>query len=133
MRVLVVDDDPGFTSDLMLVKPPDVILDVAHTSLEAFRLLRERTPDGVILDLTMPPVLAGDAAHEGLAVLGAILGGYSGEIPVVVATDTADADRSQWCSRLGAVQVLGKATGLGALYDAIRKAANERAQGVAPR
>ena len=122
MRVLVVDDDASFTNDLSVLKPSDVTLDVASGTEQAFALLHEHRPDAIVLDLHMPPVLATDAANEGLAVLGAVTGGYMGGVPVVVATDLRDPEAKDWCLRLGAADVLDKADGLTRIFVAVRKA-----------
>lgn len=122
MRVLVVDDDTDFTNDLSALKPSDVILDVANGTEEAFGLLHDRQPDAIVLDLHMVPVLATDASNEGLAVLGAVTGGYMGKIPVIIATDLRDPEARSWCQRLGAVKVLDKADGLTRIFVAVRDA-----------
>ena len=126
MRVLVVDDDTDFTNDLSALKPTDVILDVANGTEEAFSLLHDRQPDAIVLDLHMLPVLASDASNEGLAVLGAVMGGYRGKIPVVIATDLRDPEARRWCKRLGAADVLDKAEGLSQVFDAAREAVRKR-------
>lgn len=122
MRVLVVDDDTDFTNDLSALKPSDVILDVANGTEEALSLLHDRQPDAIVLDLHMLPVLASDASNEGLAVLGAVMGGYMGKIPVVIATDLRDPETKSWCQRLGAADVLDKADGLTRIFTAVRDA-----------
>ena len=122
MRVLIVDDDTDFTNDLSALKPSDVILDVANGTEEAFSLLHDRQPDAIVLDLHMLPVLASDASNEGLAVLGAVTGGYMGKIPVIIATDLRDPDVKSWCQRLGAADVLDKADGLTRIFVAVREA-----------
>ena len=122
MRVLVVDDDIDFTNDLSALKPSDVILDVANGTEQALSLLHDRQPDAIVLDLHMLPVLASDACNEGLAVLGAVMGGYMGKIPVVIATDLRDPEEKSLCQRLGAADVLDKADGLTRIFVAVREA-----------
>ena len=75
-----------------------------------------------MLDLSMAPTLATEMASEGLATLGAIVGGHRGRIPVVIATEAEDDDTEAWCRRLGAVAVLHKADGLSQVFEAAREA-----------
>ena len=126
MRVLVVDDDSDFTRDLCSLRPSDVTLDIANGTEEALRLLHDRQPDAIVLDLHMVPVLASDASNEGLAVLGAVTGGYMGKIPVVIATDLGDPEARKWCQRLGAADVLDKADGLTRIFAAVERAVGSR-------
>lgn len=126
MRVLVVDDDSDFTNNLSALKPADMILDVANGTEEAFDLLHNRQPDAIVLDLHMLPVLASDASNEGLAVLGAVMGGYMGKIPVVIATDLGNPEVKSWCQRLGAADVLDKADGLTRVFAAVERAVRSK-------
>ena len=121
MRVLIVDDDTSFTNDLAALKPRDVVLEVANGTEEAFSLLRAGQPDAIVLDLHMLPVLAQEASNEGLAVLGAVRGGYMGTIPVVIATDLANQEAKDWCQELGAARVLDKAEGPTRIFAAVRE------------
>ncbi len=121
MRVLVIDDDVEFTEHLKAVKPVEVSMDVVHDSESVFAHLQVGTPDVIVLDLSMAPTLATDSASEGLAILGAIMGGHRGRVPVVIATESEDDDTEAWCRKLGAAAVLHKADGLGQVFDAARE------------
>jgi CheY-like chemotaxis protein len=123
MELLVVDDDQGFTEDLAEICPPDVQLTIAHGTNGAFKLLQRTSPDAVVLDLKMAASLAADPAHEGLAALGAITGGYLGEIPVIIVTESCSACAREWCFRLGARRVLEKSNGLSRIIEAARAVA----------
>ena len=112
MHVLVVDDDIDFADDLTAAAPEGVFVDVVHTASDALNRIRIRRPDVVILDVRMPPTLTRDAAHEGLAALGAITGGYVGLIPVLVVSELDDESVWLWCGKLGAAAALRKARGL---------------------
>lgn len=122
VRILLIDDDPRFTLHMRAVKPQDIELDTAGGTFEAFRSLRTRTPDAIILDLHMRPVLGQDEASEGLAVLGAVVGGHRGRIPVVVATEHITPALEQWALQLGAVALCSKADGLTRIFDTTRSA-----------
>jgi two-component system KDP operon response regulator KdpE len=55
MRVIVIDDDPATTDLLRLIlEPMAVTVIIANTGLEGIRLVEEKTPDIIILDLMMP-------------------------------------------------------------------------------
>jgi len=98
----------------------------------AFQALRERPPDAVVLDLDLVPRLAEDSESEGLAVLGAVIGGRRGRIPVVIATDSDEPDAAFWCGRLGASTILRKRDGLSQIIRAAVEAAAGSSQREAP-
>lgn len=125
IRMLVIDDDTQFTDHLGAVKPADISMDVVHDTASVFSHLRASDPDVIVLDLAMAPMLAVERPNEGLAVLGAIVGGHRGRIPVVVATESEDDDAEAWCKELGAAAVLHKADGLSQVFDAAREAVRE--------
>jgi CheY-like chemotaxis protein len=131
MRVLVVDDDPAFASDLVAVKPEEMIIDVAGGTEEAIELLHADRPDVMIVDLDMIPYLAAESSNEGLAVLGAVSGGYLGEIPVIIATDRLTPQSRYWCDKLGAVAVLEKSGGLSRILEEAAKSGLEKRKEVA--
>ncbi|KAF0111018.1 MAG: response regulator receiver [Chloroflexi bacterium] len=55
MKILVIDDDPALTDLLKLIlAPTNAIVFSANSGAEGLRLLREKTPSIVILDLMMP-------------------------------------------------------------------------------
>lgn len=55
MKILVIDDDPAMTDLLKLIlAPTNAIVFSANSGAEGLRLLREKTPSIVILDLMMP-------------------------------------------------------------------------------
>ncbi len=118
MRILVIDDDAQFTSHLVAASPGTVDVEIAHDSRAAIERLRLAEPDVVVLDMRMAPLLAPDAGSEGLAILGAIQGGRRGRLPVVVVTESSDADTLAWCRSLGADAVLQKVDGLGQVFEA---------------
>jgi CheY-like chemotaxis protein len=122
MRVLLLDDDTEFTEDVAASKPEDVVLDVAHDTGGALELLRSRRHDALILDIHMAPMLAAEPETEGLAMLGAVRGGYLGALPVVVVTDSEDPVVEEWCAKLGAARFLSKADGLSGIFAAVRDA-----------
>jgi len=56
-KVLAIDDDPGITDLLaLLLKPHGFEVITANNGEEGIRVIREQTPDVVILDLMMPGI-----------------------------------------------------------------------------
>jgi len=57
MKILVIDDDPAMTELLkLLLEPTQADLLTSNSGEEGVRLVKEQTPDIVILDLMMPKV-----------------------------------------------------------------------------
>jgi two-component system KDP operon response regulator KdpE len=57
MKILVIDDDPAMTELLkLLLEPTQAELLTSNSGEEGIRLVKEQTPDIVVLDLMMPKV-----------------------------------------------------------------------------
>ena len=112
MKMLVIDDDRDYLEDLAAVTPSGVEVQTASNTEEAFGALRSEEPDVIILDLHMASSLAENSDDEGLAILGAVIGGLRGRVPVVIATDSEDVTATLWCWRLGATSFFRKSDGL---------------------
>ncbi|HTX78450.1 MAG TPA: response regulator transcription factor [Longilinea sp.] len=57
MKILVIDDDPAMTELLkLLLEPTQADLLTSNSGEEGIRLVKEQTPDIVVLDLMMPKV-----------------------------------------------------------------------------
>jgi DNA-binding response OmpR family regulator len=57
MKILVIDDDPAMTELLkLLLEPTQADLLTSNSGEEGLRLVKEQTPDIVVLDLMMPKV-----------------------------------------------------------------------------
>ncbi|MEU3980973.1 hybrid sensor histidine kinase/response regulator [Streptomyces sp. NPDC026672] len=101
-HVMIVDDDPAFVASLRpaLDTLAGRVTEISDSS-EALRAMRQRRPDGVLLDLFMP-------APDGYRLLEAIAADPDlAPIPVVVLTSASHGDIDR--SRLGTARaVLGK-------------------------
>ncbi len=66
MRVLIVDDEAAARHRLaIMLSELDVeVVGEAENGLEALRMVRERQPDVILLDITMPEVDGFDVAHH---------------------------------------------------------------------
>jgi DNA-binding response OmpR family regulator len=57
MKILVIDDDPAMTELLkLLLEPTQAELLTSNSGEEGIRLVKEQTPDIVVLDLMMPKI-----------------------------------------------------------------------------
>ncbi|MGD0708731.1 MAG: response regulator [Anaerolineaceae bacterium] len=57
MKILVIDDDPAMTELLkLLLEPTQAELLTSNSGEEGIRLVKEQSPDIVVLDLMMPKV-----------------------------------------------------------------------------
>ena len=98
-RVLVVDDDPGVRDvlgDFLQEQNYDVLS--ADTAIGALGMVREHTPDVVLLDLNMP------GAVHGTAIIGAI----SKLAKVIVITAVVDEVMARQTLRDGAMDFISK-------------------------
>jgi CheY-like chemotaxis protein len=78
-RILIVEDDPAASQlVIQILKPRDVNIEVADDGVAALEILRESTPDLVILDLALPRV-------DGWAILNT-LNQAQRHVPVIVTT-----------------------------------------------
>jgi DNA-binding NtrC family response regulator len=103
-RILIVDDEPDVRETLgeyLTSEGYKVIF--AESALGALSCVREYHPDVVLLDLSMPGVVTGDA----------IIGAISKTTPVIVITAAIDRDVTDRALRDGAVDYIAKPFQLG--------------------
>ncbi len=68
-RVLIVDDDTEFISDLKVLLSSEFEILAASGTRRAMEILSERQPDCLLLDLNMPEYFGKDPKDEGLSFL----------------------------------------------------------------
>jgi len=68
-RVLIIDDDDDFVSDLKVLLSSEFEVNSATGTLQASEILEEFNPDCVLLDLNMPVYFGDNPNNEGLSFL----------------------------------------------------------------
>lgn len=65
-RILIIDDEPGFTRlvKLNLEESGPYEVHTENSSLQGFRAAKEFNPDLIFLDIIMPEKDGGDVAHQ---------------------------------------------------------------------
>lgn len=115
IRVLVVDDDfmvAKVHSGYVSKTPGFTVAGVAHTGMDALRMVDQLQPDLVLLDIYLPDI-------DGLAVLRGIRDtGPATDVIVISAADDVDTVRA--AVRGGVLHYLIKPFTYGALYDQLR-------------
>ncbi|MDQ7844412.1 MAG: response regulator transcription factor [Armatimonadota bacterium] len=123
IRILVADDHAVVREGLrmFLALDPEIeIIGEAADGAEALRLVGERRPDVVLMDLLMPVM-------DGIAATRAIRAAYP-ETAVVALTSVLEDASVVGAIRAGAIGYLLKTTDAEALREAIRAAAEDRVQ-----
>ena len=65
MKILVIDDDPAMTDLLkLLLKPAAQTIIAANSGLEGIRIVKEQTPDIIIVDMMMPEMSGVEVCHK---------------------------------------------------------------------
>ena len=102
LKVLLIEDDANFAFvvEALLRRQTNLSVTRVNCLKDAFAALDERSPDIILLDLTLP-----DA--DGLATL-TRLRQRSGEIPIIVLTGNGDEESAMEAVRLGAQDYLVK-------------------------
>ncbi len=111
--VLTVEDDPIVRADLRLILEDhgfDVCAD-AHDGFEAVELAREHRPDLILIDLNLPGL-------DGVEATRRILGERN--VPIVALTGHVAGDWVERALEAGAVDLVTKPFGEGALVDTLR-------------
>jgi DNA-binding NarL/FixJ family response regulator len=120
LRVLVVDDHPGFrralTSALNMVDDIEVAGE-AGGGIAAAKQVVEVSPDLVIMDLTMPDISGIDAMRQ--------IHERRPDLPVVILTAHADAGVEKEARRAGASGFVAKGSALEDLVIVLHEAAEE--------
>ncbi len=87
-RILIIDDDEEFLSDLTILLSDYFQVDVACGTQEAMEKMRQELPDCLLLDIEMPQYCGDDSDIEGYSFLqklyGQILSNGSVKIPLVL-------------------------------------------------
>ena len=87
-RILIIDDDEEFLSDLTILLSEYFQIEVASGTQEAMDKMRQELPDCLLLDVEMPPYFGDDADIEGYSFLqklyGQILDDGTVRIPLVL-------------------------------------------------
>ena len=89
-RILVVDDDPDFISDMTALLSSEFEVTSAANTVEARDSWKNKPPKCVLLDMNLPHYFADNPMYEGLAFLSHIKSQSSlfnaDEIPVIAVT-----------------------------------------------
>jgi CheY-like chemotaxis protein len=87
-RILIIDDDEEFLSDLTILLADYFQVDVACGTQEAMEKMRQQLPDCLLLDVEMPRYFGDDSDIEGFSFLqklyGQILRDGAVKIPLVL-------------------------------------------------
>lgn len=87
-RILIIDDDEEFLSDLTILLSDYFQVDVACGTQEAMEKMKQELPDCMLLDVEMPQYFGDDSDIEGYSFLqklyGQILSNGSVKIPLVL-------------------------------------------------
>jgi DNA-binding response OmpR family regulator len=115
-RVLVVeDDDVTQTLFRRYLERSGFEVAVANNGLDAFAITAERPPDAVILDLMMPKM-------DGFGFLQALRASPAADLPVIVTSALADAERKAQALALGVKEYMVKTKfTLNELVDTVRR------------
>jgi CheY-like chemotaxis protein len=94
-RVLIIDDDDDFMSDLKILLSSEFDIDTASGTQQAWEMLNEHHPDCMLLDLNMPNYFGDNPDDEGFSFLEHIRGRFerrpTANIPVIVLTASKEA------------------------------------------
>jgi DNA-binding NtrC family response regulator len=99
--ILIVDDDKDFIMDLSLLLERDFSVIYALNEKEGIRLLNEKSPDLVLLDLMF------NENRNGLQILEKMLT-IDSSLPVIMMTDYASVETAIKAIQLGAVDYISK-------------------------
>ncbi|MCL2725542.1 MAG: sigma-54 dependent transcriptional regulator [Polyangiaceae bacterium] len=118
-RVLVVDDDEGARSGLaQLLASEKYTVDTAEDGVVALELAKERPPDVVVTDLSMPRMGGMELLRK--------LREQDPEMPVIVATSSQELATGVAAMRAGAEDYLTKPIDFGAMLVTIERALEQR-------
>jgi CheY-like chemotaxis protein len=121
LKVLFVDDEEEFVRTMAArMELRDLGGDVALSGEQALTMLREDTPDVIVLDLRMPGM-------DGLEVLRQVKATYP-QIEVVVMTGRGSEQDEETARQLGAFAYLTKPVDINTLMETVRSAGRARAR-----
>ena len=75
-RILIIDDDEEFLSDLTILLSEYFQIEVASGTQEAMDKMRQELPDCLLLDVEMPPYFGDDADISDFRVTGPVVGNF---------------------------------------------------------
>lgn len=113
VRVLIVDDEPDIRATVSaMLEIEGYRVDEAINGADALRVLEDRTPDLILLDMRMPVLDGWGFANE--------LRQRGHRTPIVVMTAARDAAR--WASEIAASAFVAKPFGFDDLISAVERA-----------
>ena len=116
-RVLLIDDEPEFSSDIAAVLAPHYAVECVHQGGEAAAAVERIRPDLILLDLDFGP----GRQRQGLEILERIRG-IDEPPPVIMLTGTEDVDIVVQAVKAGAFHYVCKPPDLGELFNVMRLA-----------
>lgn len=124
-RLLIIDDDTDFISDLSIMLSTEFEIYSAATTLEACDRWMECRPNCVLLDLQLPEYFGDNPDTEGIAFLSHMKSDPPRppviNTPVVVISAHADENTDRMVSALGVKNIYRKPPDLKQLQETIRK------------
>ncbi len=115
MRILIIDDEPlvaDVMAEALRLEDHDVV--VASSGEEGLRVIAQKPPDAVFLDIVMPGM-------DGIEVLRAIRERHP-ELPVIILSGWVSQSQLEEARRLGVTEVISKPVPLKNLARALRQA-----------
>ncbi|MEZ5360296.1 MAG: response regulator [Candidatus Zixiibacteriota bacterium] len=132
-RILIVDDDHDFTSDMKVFLSSDFEIDIASGTREAKRLLNDLTPECILLDMHMPEYLGDNPEMEGIFFLDSITeqhgDSFISAVPVLILSSFTKelTDRTHYLSIIDGLYE--KPPNIDTLKQAIWEAISQRRKG----
>jgi len=117
-RILIIDDDRDFASDLALLLKSQYEVSLAHSDAEGLKASQRTEPDLVLLDLML-----GEA--DGIEVLKQLLRDHD-QLPIIMITDYASVETAVQAIRAGAIDYISKMPHRDELLVMIEKALHHR-------
>jgi two-component system nitrogen regulation response regulator NtrX len=117
--LLIIDDDSDFISDFSLLLKSDYDCIFANNGSEGLRIVREKTPDVILLDLML------ENGESGLDVLDQIRK-EDEDVPIIMITDYASVDTAVDAIKRGAFNYVSKTPNLRELRLIIERSLQQR-------
>lgn len=115
MKILLVDDEKEFVETLSeRMKMRDLPSDIALDGEQALQMVKEDSPDVMVLDLKMPGI-------DGMEVLRKVKKAYP-DVQVIMLTGHGSKKDEEEARRLGAFDYLKKPTGVDKIVQTIKRA-----------
>ena len=111
-RILIVDDDPDFISDITILLSSEFEIASAQDTVQAGDSWKKSPPECILLDLQMPKYYASDSRSEGLSFIAHLRkqpeGFKIGQVPVIVVTSSAGKAHIARAHQLGISNIYSK-------------------------